>query len=165
MEEETRTIKIPDGYEFDRVEEGKVIFNKVDKGLPNTWKRCMKTFDYFESISTGRVCGFYVNPKEDVFYCDSDCLPDGLGKPMLALCQLLVCRNAWWKQLEYKPDWNDKRTLKYCIHEVGSGAVVSAVQVTTHSTFPRILAFPTHDIANMFLTAFRDLIEEAKELL
>lgn len=159
MKEETKTIKIPDGYEFDRVEEGKVIFNKVEKGLPNTWKRCVQTFNHFESITTGYVCGFQIDPRQDVFYCDSYYLPDGLGKPMLALCQLLVCRNAWWKQLGWKPAWKDPGS-KYIITTTRG-----IIDLCDTNVFNTILAFPTNEVRDQFYEAFKDLIEEAKELL
>lgn len=149
MKEETRTIKIPFGYELDRVEDGEVILKKKEVKLLKNYTDCLNSIK-FEGFSQ-----WYINVP----------VPIGMVKPIYSLCRLLICRNAWWQQLEYNPDWNDKRTLKYCIYEVGSGAVVSALQITTHSTFPRILAFPTYEIAKDFLETFRDIIEEAKELL
>ena len=93
---------------------------------------------------------------------DESCsiLPCGLGEPMLALCQLLVCRNAWWKMLGYKPDWTDKYTEKYCIY-YSCGTVDTIIS----NCMSYILAFPTAEVRDQFLDTFRGLIEEAKELL
>ena len=87
-------------------------------------------------------------------------LPEGFGRKVLALCQLLVCRNAWWKQLGWKPDWGDGKNKKY------------AISITKNSpycydtyAFNAILVFPTGEIRDQFLESFGDLIEEAKGLL
>ena len=78
---------------------------------------------------------------------------------MLALCQLLICRNAWWKQLGWKPDW-EKPEEKHCIVFKCDGV---EKQVKTYESC--ILAFPKYEVRDKFLETFRDLIEEAKELL
>ena len=58
-------------------------------------------------------------------------------------------------------EWNDNKNLKWCLHKSGN----KLVNITSHSSFPRILAFPDAETAQEFLNTFCDLIEEAKELL
>ena len=156
---ETKEFILPDGWEVKEVKDNKIILAEKEKELPRTWGECLLSLEYGEYIhtnsdirDTNRLCS--MTPES------YNIIPKGLGKPMLALCQLLVCRNAWWKQLEWEPEWGCDKPFKWCIHNEGN-----SIGVTSHSKFSRILAFPTYDIASQFLTAFRDLIEEAKELL
>ena len=46
MEEETRTIKIPYGYEFDRVEDGKVILKKKEVKLLKNYTDCLHSIKF-----------------------------------------------------------------------------------------------------------------------
>lgn len=146
METNEKTITIPDGWEFDRIDErGNIVLKEKKKELPKTFDKC------WGIIETENLSNFSIETT----------VPDGMVKPMRALCQLLVCRNAWWEQLGWKPDWDDKTAIKHCIH-LGDN---NHTGITQHSSFSRILAFPTEDTAIRFRNTFRDLIEEAKELL
>ena len=139
--EEIKRLIIPDGYEFDRVENGEVILKKKEVVLPRTFGECNKGIgmSYFPSIN------WYVpNENEDA---------------IRALCKLLICRNACWKQLGWKPDWTDDND-KYCIFYADE-----RIESIVLNSSNRILAFPDMETANQFYEAFRDLIEEAKELL
>lgn len=152
METNEKTMPFPDGWEFDHLDErGNIVLKEKKKELPKTWLKCLKCVNDLELIDTGNNIekwNFTTLDGNGYIFGEAEhhLLPRGLGKPMLALCQLLVCRNAWWKQLGWKPDWNDETTKKYCINA-------------------QILAFPTKDTATKFFYTFRDLIEEAKELL
>lgn len=141
----TKEIILPDDWDVKEVVGNKIIIKEKEKELPKTWRECFKP-------------------------CEAECLdstsyrnavPSNLKNPMLALCQLLVCRNAWWKQLGWKPDLrNDSDQWKYCIG-FASGKINSETNITCN----KILAFPTSEVRDQFLDSFRDLIEEAKELL
>ena len=148
---EEKKLKIPEGDVFDRVENGEVILRKVGGALPKTWADCL-------SKPGG---GNRLGEMEDL-NCHSslNAVPKGMRKPMLALCQLLVCRNAWWKRLGWKPDWKNQEQKKYCI-----GFIKGRVDTTMNEGSNRILAFPTPEAQGEFLRTFRDLIVEAKELL
>ena len=163
METNEKTITIPDGWEFDRIDDnGNIVLKEKKTELPKTLEECIRAIGALEYIYTLSNINDYQVEKDDIIdYWHKDLLPRGLGKPMLALCQLLVCRNAWWKQLGWKPDWDDKTAIKHCIH-LGDN---NHTGITQHSSFSRILAFPTEDTAIRFRNTFRDLIEEAKELL
>ena len=76
-----------------------------------------------------------------------------------ALGKLLICRNVWWKRLGWKPDWRDKDE-KYCIR-IASGEIGTEIFYGVN----HILAFPTEEVCAHFYVAFKDLIEESKELL
>ncbi|HIY88168.1 MAG TPA: hypothetical protein H9824_05635 [Candidatus Bacteroides pullicola] len=145
MNEETKKLTIPEGYEFDKVENGEVILKKKEIAMPKTWEECM---DVLGSVSLFGLRKPYLRQ-----------LPPDMEAPMTALCELLLRRNAWWKQLGWKPDWKDKCD-KFCI-TTGEGRVKATVYCASNA----ILAFPTAEVRDQFYEAFRDLIEEAKELL
>ena len=165
METNEKTITVPDGWEFDHLDErGNIVLKEKEKKLPKTWVKCLYDINDVEMIEEdSEVHKFSISELSDGgrLSCDIDrnMLPQGLGKPMLALCQLLVCRNAWWKQLGWKPDWTG-RTEYYCITNYNG-----VIDTPIYSLQNTILAFPSEDIRDKFLDTFRDLIEEAKELL
>ena len=167
MGEKEKTMPVPDGWEFDRIDEsGTIVLKEKKKELPKTWLKCLRIIDHAEYIKEDSEidkCHIDDLPYKDGLYDYNgrNMLPRGLGKPMLALCQLLVCRNAWWKQLWWKPDWHNSKAVTHCINCDGKGLI----SIANHSSFSRILVFPTRDIADQFLETFKDLIEEAKELL
>ena len=134
MEEEIK-ITIPEDYEFDKIENGKVV-------LPKTWNECSKGLgmSYYPAIN------WYV--------------PNENENALRALCKLLICRNAWWKQLGWKPDWGSQYQEKYTI--IGYKGGISITETELCNT---ILAFPTEEVRDLFYKTFKDLIEEAKELL
>lgn len=135
-----KKLTIPEGYEFDRVENGEVILKK--KGvLPKTFDEC------------NRLIGSY-------YYASGLYTPKENDRAITALGRLLICRNAWWKQLGWKPDWGSQYQEKYTI--IGYKGGISITETELCNT---ILAFPTEKVRNQFYEAFGDLIEEAKELI
>ena len=142
----TKEIILPESGVLYKVEDGKIVSKEKKKEIPMEWCKCLFLFDDNDLIKLPEIIGFYV-PKE-------------LSSPLFAFCQLLICRNAWWGILNYKPNWFDHNEKKYCVH-----AIDGYVTWSTHSQFPRILAFPTREVCEEFKKAFRDLIEQAKELL
>ena len=144
MKANEKTITVPDGWEFDRIDEsGNIVLKEKKKELPKTFDKC------WDIIETENLSNFSIDTT----------VPDGMVKPLRALCQLLVCRNAWWKKLGWKPDWKSPEE-KYCIYHSCDG-----VGWKNYTYDCRILAFPTPEVRDEFLDTFRDLIEEAKELL
>ena len=161
---ETKEIIIPDDWEVKEVVGNKIIIREKEKELPKTWEECVLEVNNIEMIDGCSDIYEYdmaeqIEKGHEVDSSDYGFVPSGLGKPMLALCQLLVCRNAWWKRLGWKPDWKDKE-VKYCI-----GLIRCEIMTITNEGSNRILSFPTQKIRDQFLYSFRDLIEEAKELL
>ena len=154
----TKELILPDGWEVKEVVGNKVIIKEKEKELPKTWKDCFEELKDKESITDSSDIAM-IRDSAKAWDKNRDVLPAGMGKPMLALCQLLICRNAWWKQLGWKPDW-DKPDEKHCIVRKGE---VADKQIKSFESC--ILAFPTYEVRDQFLDSFRDLIEEAKELL
>ena len=158
METNEKTMPVPDGWEFDRIDDGSNIVLKEKKTeLPKKWEECVRAIGALEFIDTiSNIIDYQVEKDDIIDDWHKDLLPLGLGKPMLALCQLLICRNAWWK-----PDWKNTKEYKWSIHAYSDRTVTSS----DHSGYGRILAFPDAGTAEEFHYTFRDLIEQAKELL
>ena len=137
-----KELILPDDWEVKEVVGNKIIIKEKEKVLPKTWGECNKGvgMSHYPSI------GWYV--------------PSDNETAIKALCKLLICRNAWWERLGWNPDWSDQKQEKYCI-----GFIRGIIDVTTNEGSNRILAFPTREVRYQFLDSFRDLIEEAKELL
>ena len=131
---ETKEIIIPQGWEIDEVRGNKIILMESKKELPKTWEEC------YEQLGTENI------------------LPAGLGKPMLALMKLLVCREVY--RQGWKPDWTNINEKKYCIVNV-----LNNIKPSTFLKTALILSFQSAEIRDEFLENFRDLIEEAKELI
>ena len=155
---ETREIILPEGWEIDKVENNKIILKESKKELPKTWEECANilsvgTVEYIDEHS-----GIVPVYSSDIIPInDKNILPTGLSKPMLALCQLLVCREVY--RQGWKPNWLHIE-VKHCIG-VSSNKIYSGPSVSCNF----ILSFQTGEIRDKFLENFKDLIEEAKELI
>lgn len=125
--------------------------------LPKTWEEC------FKKLSKGEYIDIDSSIEETAFSSyqndeDKNVVPLGLGKPMLALMQLLVCREVY--RNGWKPDWNSD-SYKYTI-ECNSGDIMQSIISKRYS---KILSFQSEKVRDEFLKNFRDLILEAKELV
>lgn len=146
--------KIPEGFEFDKVENGEIILKPKKKELPKTYEKCCEELG-FSSEGDIVYSGQWIYGYEY------------LGRHLKALrpfSKLLVCRDAYWKLADdWKPGWNGYNGdsgLKYCIFQDGS-------TLRMGDTISRgcVLMFPTKEIRDTFFENFKDLICECKELL
>lgn len=158
MEPERKKLTIPEGWEFDKLENGEIILKTKEPVLPATLNDCCLELEEMEALleDGGVEPRLYTGDYRPV---NGILIPEGMGKPILALCQLLICRNAWWKVLDWKPDWNDD-SYKYIIDFTSDN-----INIDSYHSISRILSFPTEKVRDKFLEIFRNLIEEAKELL
>lgn len=153
----TKEIILPEGWEIDKVENNKIILKESKKELPKTWDECANILSrrVCERIdSDGSIKPVY---ESSVWIVCKNLLPLKLGKPMLALHQLLVCREVY--RQGWKPNWFDE-TEKYCI-----GCYTNNIDIFVAIGTNQILSFQSKEIRDKFLENFRDLIEEAKELI
>ena len=154
---ETKEIIIPQGWEIDEVRGNKIILMESKKELPKTWEGCIAKIKDLECIgSNGDIDEVDFNL--GIIYDHVNDIPKGLGKPMLALCQLLVCREVY--RQGWKPNWYDSKTKKWVIEYVNYN-----IASMTYMQTSRVLSFQSAEIRDEFLENFRDLIEEAKELI
>lgn len=153
---EIKKITLPEGWEIDNINGNEIILKEAKKWLPDTWEGCAKKLKIGEFISTNSE--IYCTNTLKYGYCNNkNVFPKGLAKSMLALMQLLVCREVY--RQGWKPDWK-KNNAKYCI-ECYNGDIRKSV----YCNVQRILSFQTSKICDKFFENFRNLIEEAKELI
>lgn len=159
----TAKIDIPEGYEAFYNEETKSVEIRKINILPNNWEEfckqnVIKENEYFIDASSNiRKC-------ESVGHCrylsiDKNLLPNKeMAEAFLALMQLIQLRDVY--RQGWKPGWEDGNTLKHCIT-----ISKEEIQVNTYFHANIILSFQSEEIRDKFLNNFRDLIEQAKELL
>ena len=139
-EQETKSLPIPEGWEFAGYENGEIMIRKVGSELPT---------DYEEALGAVKVSEIR-----------SQLVPKGTHGAVSALCKLLIYRNAWWEKLGWKPDFENGLVAKYVIYNCQGGVTTGVAGIDS-----AILAFPTEEVRDKFAETFKDLIEEAKELL
>lgn len=156
FEYEGLAYTLPEGYQFvdengNVIETKKIVLEKKKKEYPKTLKECRRLLD----IDSGFLLASY----------DLDFWK---GHLLTSLQKLLICRDAYWKIAgeemglgkPWEPDWKDDHQRKYTIYTMGN-EVIRHYGGYIHS----ILAFPTEEMRDAFYEAFKDLIEECKELL
>lgn len=154
---ETKEIILPQGWEIDKVEDNKIILKESNKELPKRWEECIAKIKDLEYIdTTGNIEGVDFNLS--TAYDHINDIPVGLGKPMIALMRLLVCREVY--RQGWKPNWYDCKTKKWTIECVNYN-----ITSMTYMQTSRVLSFQSEEIRDQFLENFKDLIEEAKELI
>ena len=162
---QTIEIEVPDGKKA-VWKNGKVIFEDIKPQLPKTWEEfCeqneVKKYEYFLNID----CRILETGKGKRFKnFDRNILPNKqAAEAHLVLMQLHQLRDCY--RQGWVPDYtntSDKfcinRYFSYYSHECNYEIVVR----TTNSYF---LSFQSKEIAEKFLNNFRDLIEQAGDLI
>lgn len=153
---EQKKITLPKGWEIDKVEGNEIILKESKNELPKTWEECYERLGVGEHIredsSISEPLLLKVAYKENRGF-----LPVGLGKPMLALMQLLICRQVY--RQGWKPDLEDD-DIKYYIEYFDGDIDKNANLHISH-----VLSFQSAEVRDKFLENFHDLIKEAKELI
>ena len=139
-EQETKSLPIPEGWEFAGYKSGEVKIRRVEPELPTDYEKALG------AVKVSEIRSLLV--------------PSGMYGAVSALCKLLIYRNAWWKKLGWKPDFRNGLVAKYIIENCGGG-----IATYMSGTGCAVLAFPTEEVRDKFAEIFKDLIEEAKELL
>ena len=146
-----------EGLYFDKV---KFRLEKIDI-LPKTWKDCMELYQEAAYLLDGEIkVAKPLNFLNHLEYL-KDIVPVERGLPVLAFHQLLLCRDTWWNRLGYKPDWGNEDEKKYVITRYRNNNII--VDISYLQNF--VLAFPSKEISEKFRSTFKDLIEQAKELI
>jgi len=155
--QENINIEIPKGY-VPEVKDGKVTL--VYKGdpldeMPESWKK-------LEFLS-----GEYITNDAEILDVDNttnsvslnkNIIPKGLGKPILALIQLLQLRNRTWEVTDSKP----KGDMFPVIYDLIEGCL--SVKDSTNS-FNHPIKFSKKEVSVQFLEYHKELLWEARELL
>lgn len=143
---------IPDGYEIDREKSTfeRIVLKKIEQKFPTSISEIKRP--YFISSGGGIIINSIGSGHQNTATRER-------SEKIIKFIQLLELRDAWWKVLDWKPNWSDTNS-KYCIR-----FEYDKVIIATYNSFNKILAFPNYEIAKKFSDTFNDLIEECKEFL
>lgn len=152
-------IEVPEGKKA-VWKEGKVVFEDLEPKLPKTWEEFCKN----NPISDKEACIKYngnINtiqhsrPRD--YMLDKNTLPsEQAAKQHLALMQLHQLRDC------YRQGWTPT------LDKVSFGIikrVSGCLEVKSFIYYLRFLSFQSEEIAKEFLNNFRDLIEQAGDLI
>ena len=93
-EQETKSLPIPEGWEFAGYDNGEIKIRRVEPELPTDYEKALG------AVKVSEIRSLLV--------------PSGMYGAVSALCKLLIYSNAWWEKLGWKPDGKED-TIKYCI--------------------------------------------------
>lgn len=151
---ETKQIKIselvPQGYEIDKEQSTfeNIILKPIEVKLPLSVYTIPNRNYCIDEWGNIRKCL--------EIYSRNYLSTENRAKAFLALMQLVELRDAWNEG--WKPDWKGENnfTIKiYCDN----------VKIEDSFNFQRVLYFKSEELAEKFAEQFKDLINEAKELL
>lgn len=156
---QTIEIEVPDGH--------KAVYNKdtqkveiVRVELPKSWEEYCKQnpivdWEYFinERSEIDEIRKREKNPETD----KSTIQTKDMAEAFIALMQLVQLRDCY--RQGWKPNWR-KACNKYCIYYE-----IDGIFPFNNIYNSRVLSFQSEEIRDEFLENFRDLIEQAKELI
>ena len=166
---QTVEIEVPDGKKA-VWKDGRIVFENADSQLPKTWEEyCDITMiddnevvivDNLLDRPTVSQKGFIRGPRNPIEH--KRLLPsEEVTKQFVALMQLYRLRD-YYRQ-GWTPDWEDDS----CKYTIVQKLTIKGIQhiVACYRTTPCFLSFPTYKLSEEFLTNFRDLIEQAGDLI
>ena len=140
------TLYIQEGYEFrdetnNVINAKKITLMRKQSQYPKTYEECCQHLGCDDKLNVGELIPFQ---------------------------QLVNARNAYWKiagkgmglDKPWKPDWCSELDLNYTI--IYNGMYINKIDGTGRYA---LLAFPTKEMRDAFFENFKDLINNAKELL
>ena len=143
-------IEVPQGYEIDRQKSTfeKIIFKKISEN-PKTWEDYCSLMKgktvYYTNCNTITVSGF--SDAHDKFVTKKR------AEQFIALGKLLQLRDYWVKRSKFKD--------AICIYTWNDGLIATDdCDINEYA-----LTFPTQEMADKFITCFRDLIKQASPLV
>ena len=156
---QTIEIEVPDGKKA-VWKDNKVIFEDIKPQLPKTWEefcrqnKIEKNECYLDACS----CIEKAFIRERCEDSDRNVLPNKqVAEAHLALMQLHQLRDCY--RQGWEPNWRNTSS-KHCIRKQGNSYIIVCCGISV--TF---LSFQSREIAYEFLTNFRELIEQAGDLI
>ena len=155
---QTIEIEVPEGKKA-IWKDDKVVFEDITPKLPETWEEFCKLYpikeeEYYIGLDSNLIS----NVGDRAVYSDKNMLPsEEAAKAHLALIQLHQLRDCY--RQDWTPDWDDFK-YKYSICHYDNE--YKAIQNVERNHF---LSFQSMELAEKFLKNFRDLIEQAGDLI
>ena len=157
---QTIEIEVPDGKKA-VWKDGRIIFEDIKPPLPKTWKEFCYNNDRKPNeafIANSSEIQLITEHHERKSSCDQNILPsERAAKQHLALMQLHQLRDCY--RQGWIPDW-ENNSYKYSIIRKDK-----QYSIAYYFSTPCFLSFPTCEIAEEFLNNFKDLIEQAGDLI
>lgn len=153
METKQIKIEVPQGYEIDKEKSTfeNIILKPIEEKLPLHVQYIPNRFFYINSIGT-------VIRNDNGYQTANSLSTENRAKAFIALIQLVELRDAW--NGDWRADWENESD-KYCIIFIKDKTMITS-SITTCSC---VLNFKSKELAEKFAEQFKDLIDEAKELL
>ena len=158
MKKQMIEIEVPDGKQA-VWKDGKVVFEDIEPQLPNTWEEFCEQNRIKKSECYLDVSSCIRDARDGNRYSSTDknLLPSKeAAEAHLALMQLHQLRDCY--RQGWEPDWNGYN--KYVIVKNRG-----KYDVFTSNWTSRFLTFQDTETAKEFLTNFRELIEQAGDLI
>ena len=161
MDTKKLKINIPEGYEIDR--ENSTFEEIVFKKIEDPFSKLPKTWEEYKSYSRDDTSYFFCNPlksiKASLFSgVYNEFSTEERVKQYVALGRLIQLRDYWvgyWK--------NDSNNFVNVIYNLNGEIKNMGLSHKQSLNFP--LTFPTREMADKFITCFRDLIKQASPLV
>lgn len=159
---QTIEIEVPDGKEA-VWKDGKIVFEDIKPKLPRTWEEfCeqngIKKSECYLDVSSCIIVE--IGDSKRYSDVDKNVLPSKkAAEQHLALMQLHQLRDCY--RQGWVPNWSDGNRKYYIGHYDNS----NHCRVYQESIFPHFLSFQSEELAEEFLNNFRELIEQAGDLI
>lgn len=157
---QTIEIEVPDGKKA-VWKDGKVIFEDIESQLPKTWEEFCYDYKIQEEeyyINTDAEIKKTVSSRNRLIYGDSNVLPNKqAAEAHLALIKLHQLRDC------YRQGWIPDLTVPKSIFAIFCKKGKYSIEEFIYSS--EFLSFQSKEIAQEFLNNFRDLIEQAGDLI
>ena len=163
---QTIEIEVPDGKKA-VWKDGNIVFEDIEHQLPKTWREfCKQNRITKNEVYINNSCIILPLGGENPRCTEGDrnILPNKKAAEqhlaLMQLHQLRDCyRQGWKPTLEDNIDiYTIKKSRNIMTHKL-------EITVLSASTLSSFLMFPTYEIASEFLTNFRELIEQAGDLI
>lgn len=148
-------FRIPEGYVFDKEEDGMILMKPKVTVYPKTYKECCELLgiqsNLFLSLQSQDVYGEVQVNSYGYF----------IARKCDELYRLLVCAHAYWRLAnDWEPDWTDNST-KYNLYFKEGGILVRGETCSKR----RLLSFPSREMRDAFYENFKELIHECMEMV
>ena len=160
---QTIEIEVPEGKKA-VWKEGTIVFEDTKPKLPKTWgefckQNEVKDNEYYINSQSDivKISAFYYPHRREIL--DRNILPNKkAAEQHLALMQLHQLRDCY--RQGWVPNWNNENEERYSILHTTIHYIITDTTIAS-----KFLTFQSVKIAREFLNNFRDLIEQAGDLI
>jgi hypothetical protein len=154
LDKDRLSLKLTNSNYYYELTNGELYILKKNIILPKTYGECCDILGIDDRVYITNTWNLNHEPIIDDYNVS-------LTGELNELRRLINCRNAYWKLLDYNPEYKEfEDNQKYTIYTFNNKILKSS---TLHGN--AILSFPTEEIMNVFYENFKDIIERCKNYL